>query len=53
MLDCVWISICVEEDELALSATANEASRGISGETVIETRVKEILYDASDLFVFS
>lgn len=53
ILDCVWISICVEEDEVALSSTVGEACRGISGETGIETRGKEILYDASDLFVFS
>lgn len=53
MLDCEWISCCEEEDEVAVSATVNEACRGISGETGIETRGNEILYDASDLFVFS
>ena len=53
MLDCEWISCCEEENEVAVSATANEACRGISGETGIETRGNEILYDASDLFVFS
>ena len=50
MLDCEWISCCEEEDEVAVSATVNEACRGISGETGIETRGNEILYDASDLF---
>lgn len=50
MLDCEWISCCEEEDEVAVSATVNEACRGISGETGIETRNNEILYDASDLF---